>query len=554
MAWMVDRGIASHDLGLVLRYGAFMLGVTALGAIGSVGRNIIASRVSWDFASRLRSDLFRATLSMGFGELGRFDEASLVTRQTNDVTQVQAFVNGMMRIFAKAPIIGVGSVVMAAILEPRLAPVFLVVVPLASLVIYINLRTGFRRFGRVQEALDKVSGRVREFLSGVRLVKAWGREEREERLFASANGELADATTYALRVMALLGPAAALVVNLGLVAILWAGGFAVRSGTIPVGHVIAFSTYLARFLFAITMITGVFTSFVRARVSWNRVAEVLETPRAESQVLGQGLGGGGTVHAATASRRPPTLVVEGLSFSYSGASERPILDRLDCRFEGGSLTAIVGPTGSGKSSLVNLIPRFHAPTAGRILIDGEDIAAMDILELRARISMVPQRSVLFAGTIADNIRQGRAEAGDAEVEEAARLACAHEFITGLSGGYGAPLGQGGINLSGGQRQRLALARALVRKPEILLLDDTTSAVDAVTEAAILESLRDLKGKTTVLLVTQRVAAARQADHIVVLEGGRIAGSGSPAVLSREEGVFRDMIRAQLGKEALDAIA
>ena len=554
MAWMVDRGIASHDLGLVLRYGAFMLGVTALGAIGSVGRNIIASRVSWDFASRLRSDLFRATLSMGFGELGRFDEASLVTRQTNDVTQVQAFVNGMMRIFAKAPIIGVGSVVMAAILEPRLAPVFLVVVPLASLVIYINLRTGFRRFGRVQEALDKVSGRVREFLSGVRLVKAWGREEREERLFASANGELADATTYALRVMALLGPAAALVVNLGLVAILWAGGFAVRSGTIPVGHVIAFSTYLARFLFAITMITGVFTSFVRARVSWNRVAEVLETPRAESQVLGQGLGGGGTVHAATASRRPPTLVVEGLSFSYSGASERPILDRLDCRFEGGSLTAIVGPTGSGKSSLVNLIPRFHAPTAGRILIDGEDIAAMDILELRARISMVPQRSVLFAGTIADNIRQGRAEAGDAEVEEAARLACAHEFIAGLSGGYGAPLGQGGINLSGGQRQRLALARALVRKPEILLLDDTTSAVDAVTEAAILESLRDLKGKTTVLLVTQRVAAARQADHIVVLEGGRIAGSGSPAVLSREEGVFRDMIRAQLGKEALDAIA
>ncbi|HUX38292.1 MAG TPA: ABC transporter permease, partial [Rectinemataceae bacterium] len=209
MAWMVDRGIAAQDLGLVLRYGAFMLAVTAVGAIGSVGRNIIASRVSWDFASRLRSDLFRATLSMGFGDLGRFDEASLVTRQTNDVTQVQAFVNGMMRIFAKAPIIGVGSVVMAALLEPRLAPVFLVVVPLASVVIWINLRTGFGRFGRVQVALDKVSGRVREFLSGVRLVKAWGREEREERLFASANGELADATTYALRVMALLGPVAA---------------------------------------------------------------------------------------------------------------------------------------------------------------------------------------------------------------------------------------------------------------------------------------------------------------------------------------------------------
>ena len=554
MAWMVDRGIAAQDLGLVLRYGAFMLAVTAVGAIGSVGRNIIASRVSWDFASRLRSDLFRATLSMGFGDLGRFDEASLVTRQTNDVTQVQAFVNGMMRIFAKAPIIGVGSVVMAALLEPRLAPVFLVVVPLASVVIWINLRTGFGRFGRVQVALDKVSGRVREFLSGVRLVKAWGREEREERLFASANGELADATTYALRVMALLGPVAALVVNLGLVAILWMGGFAVRAGTIPVGHVIAFSTYLARFLFAITMITGVFTSFVRARVSWNRVAEVLETPRAESQVLGRREDRAKPLRTGQKAPPPPSIVVEGLSFAYSGASERPILDSLDCRFEAGALTAIVGPTGSGKSSLVSLIPRFHDPVAGRILIDGRDIASMDILELRSRMSMVPQRSVLFAGTIADNIRQGRAEASDAEVEEAARLACAHEFIAGLSGGYGAPLGQGGVNLSGGQRQRLALARALVRRPEILLLDDTTSAVDAVTEAAILASLRSLKGKTTVVLVTQRVAAARQADCIVVLEGGRVAGSGGPAALSREEGVFRDMIRAQLGKEALDVIA
>lgn len=548
MAWIVDRGIAQRDLGLVLRLGALMLGVTGLGALGSVGRNLIASRVSWDFASRLRSDLFRATLSMGFRDLGSFDEVSLVTRQTNDVTQVQAFVNGMMRVFAKAPIIGVGSVAMAALLEPRLAPVFLVVVPLASLVIWINLKTGFGRYRRVQEALDRVSSRVREFLSGVRLVKAWGREDREETRFAEANGELASATTRALRAMALLNPAAALAVNLGLVAILWLGGYEVGKGAIPLGHVIAFATYLSRFLFAVTMITGVFTFFVRARVSWSRISEVLEAPRSEARVLGAGPG------PREGSRGgAPEIRLEALSFYWSSSSARPVLDSLDFVFRPGEMTAIVGPTGSGKTSLLELLPRFREPSSGRILLDGRPLGDYGLGELRSRMALVPQRSLLFAGTIADNIRHGRPGASEAEVEEAARLAGAHEFVAALPEGYRASLGQGGVNLSGGQRQRLALARALVRRPSLLLLDDTTSAVDAVTEAALLAALRALRGRTSVLFVTQRVAAARQADRILVLEGGRISASGAPGELAREEGVYRDMIRAQLGKEALDVL-
>ena len=548
MASIVDRGIASRDLSAVISLGATMLLVAAIGAVGAVGRNIIASRVSWDFASRLRSDLFARTLHMDFRSLEGFDAASLVTRCTNDVTQVQALVNGMMRIFAKAPIIAIGSIVMAARLEPRLAPVFLVVVPLAALVIALNLSIGFGRFRRVQAALDAVTARVREFLSGIRLVKAYGREDRETALFSEANAELAKASSSALRVMALIGPLGAVIVNFGIVAVLWLGGFEVSSGRIPVGKIIAFVTYLSQLLFALGMIQGVFTFVVRARVSWGRIREVLEAGAGMEEGGGAGRAGG----EGAAFRVAPELRFSQVTFAYAGSHGRPALEDLDFSCEAGKLTAIVGPTGAGKTSLVNLLPRFQEPQQGRILADGRDIAALGLTSLRASIALVPQRSLLFGGTVGGNIAWGREAASEADIEAAARLAEAHEFIAGLPLGYGSVLGQGGINLSGGQRQRLALARAFLRRPAILVLDDATCAVDALTESIILARIRGMSPAATTVVVTQRVAAARMADRIVVLDEGRVAGNGTHAELLASSELWRDIVRAQLGREALDA--
>ncbi len=556
MASIVDRGIASRDLSLVITLGATMLLVAAIGAVGAVGRNIIASRVSWDFAARLRSDLFARTLSMDFRSLEGFDAASLVTRCTNDVTQVQALVNGMMRIFAKAPIIAIGSVVMALRLEPRLAPVFLVVVPLAALVIALNLSIGFGRFRRVQTALDAVTARLREFLSGIRLVKAYGREDRETALFSEANAELVKASSSALRVMALIGPLGAVIVNFGIVAVLWLGGIEVSSGHIQVGKIIAFVTYLSQLLFALGMIQGIFTFFVRARVSWARIREVLEASDglgeggvAGSGFAGAGCGGGLGIAAFT---QAPELHFSQVTFAHAGSHGRPVLEDIDFACEAGKLTAIVGPTGAGKTSLVNLIPRFHEPMSGRILADGRDIAGLELRALRASIAVVPQRSLLFGATIGSNIAWGREGANEADIEAAARLAEAHEFIAGLPEGYRSVLGQGGINLSGGQRQRLALARAFLRRPAILVLDDATSAVDALTESIILATIRGMSPSATTIVVTQRVAAARMADRIVVLDEGRVAGIGSYAGLLASSELWRDIVRAQLGREALDA--
>jgi len=580
MSSIIDRGVAARDAGLILRLGFLMLLVALLGSVGAVGRNLIASRVSWGFAARLRSDLYKKALALSFAEFEGFDQASLVTRATNDVTQVQAFLNGMMRIFAKAPIVGVGSVVMAVSLEPRLAPVFFAVVPLSALVIAVNLSLGFRRFRRVQEGLDALNARVREFLSGIRLVKAYGREDREEALFAEANAGMASASTRAFRTMALLGPAAGLVVNLGLVSVLYWGGIEVVGGRIPLGHVMAFVTYLSQLLFALVMITGVFNFFVRARVSWGRIGEILGLEGREASTLGPSPrprprpAGAGTAGGAASAASPraadaapdfgaqgPSLRFQDVAFAYPGSPDRLVLEGLDFDCPGGSLLAVIGATGSGKSSLVKLLPRFHDPVSGSIALAGRDLCDYSLEALRRGIALVPQRSLLFSGSLLENLRWGREDAGPGELEEALAGAAALEFVRGLEEGLESRIGRGGVNLSGGQRQRLALARALLRRPSLLVLDDATSSVDALTEADILRRLRDTrnrlgdrgKGMTTVL-VTQRIAAARAADLVLVLEGGRVAGFGGPATLAEASEVWRDMVLAQVGREARDGQA
>jgi len=544
MARIVDSGVATRDLAVVLRLGLLMLSVAGVGAAGATGRNILASRVSYLFGAQLRGDLFRRITSFSFQELDGFDTASLITRQTNDVTQVQAFVNGVMRIFAKAPILAVGGLVMAIVLEPGLSVVLAVAVPLSAGLITINLVTGFPRFRRMQEGLDGVNSVTREYLGGIRVVKAFGQEQREVGRFAVANAELTSASTFALRVMAFFGPAITLFMNLGIVAVLWIGGVRVGGSSLQVGKIIAFINYMTQILFSLNMISGIITSFVRAKASWDRVAGILGSPASEA------FGDKPPAPPALSAGRP-SVAFRSVSFAYPASEGRLVLEGVDLVCHPGKLTAVIGPTGSGKSSLVSLVPRFYEPTRGAVLLAGQDVRELELRELRQRIALVPQKTVLFTGTIAENLRWGRKEATDGDLEEAARTARAHEFITRFPEGYASVLGQGGVNLSGGQKQRLAIARALVRRPQVLILDDCTSSVDAITEAEILGALRSSTAGYTCILITQRVSAAAAADSVLVLDEGKPAGLGTHQALVRECEVYRDICVAQLGREALN---
>ena len=553
MARIVDQGVASHDLAIVIRLGLLMLGIAGIGAVGATGRNIIASLVSYRFAADLRGDLYRRITSYSFQELDSFDRASLITRQTNDVSQVQAFVNGMMRIFAKAPIVAVGSLIMAVLLEPGLSLILAIVVPVAAGVIAVNLMTGFRRFQRVQEGLDRVNSVTREYLGGVRVVKAFGREEHEVNRFAGANRELTSASTRALRAISFFGPGISLTVNLGIVAVLWISGIRIGSSTLQVGKTIAFINYMTQILFALGMVSGVFTFFVRARASWTRLTEVLSKPGSEPYEKLSAAAAHSTRAAAAPNAAPDApagVQFADVSFWYPSSDERLVVENVSLTCEPGRLTAIIGPTGSGKSTLAALVPRFYDATSGIVLVGGTDVRSVDLRTLRGRIALVPQKTVLFTGTIEDNLRWGRADATREEMEAAARAAAAHDFIAGFPEGYTSVLGQGGVNLSGGQKQRVAIARALIRRPEILILDDCTSSVDSLTEAEILRSIRQSVTGITCILITQRISAAAAADRVLVLDDGRTAGIGTHLELLSSSEVYRDICVAQLGKEAL----
>ena len=558
MARIVDSGVAARDITAIIRYGLVMLSVAALGAAGAVGRNFIASIVSYRFGARLRDDLFHRVTSFSFTEMGSFDAASLITRQTNDVIQVQTFINGVMRFFAKAPILAVGGLVMAVILEPGLSTVLAVTVPIAAVLIAINLATGFPRFRRVQEGLDGVNSVTREYLGGIRVVKAFGQERRELRKFAGANGELTGASTFALRAMALFGPAIALSVNLGIVAVLWIGGYRVASSSLQVGKIIAFINYMSQILFSLNVISMIFTSLVRARASWERITGVLATPGSEdfetAEAASPTRASGAEAAAEAGSSAGTPVRFSGISFAYPrGSPGRLVLEDVSLSCEPGIITAVIGPTGAGKSSLVALVPRFYEPSAGAVLVGGRDVRELDLRALRQRIALVPQKTVLFTGTIEENLRWGREDASEAELQAAAAAAQAHDFIAGFPEGYRSMLGQGGVNLSGGQKQRVAIARALVRRPDVLILDDCTSSVDSITEAEILRAIRGSAwgntGACTCILITQRISAAAAADQILVLDDGRAVGVGRHETLIRECDVYRDICLAQLGKEA-----
>jgi len=574
LARIVDEGVAYLDLRRVLGLGGIMLLLTAAGALAATARNVISSRVSQRFGKELRADMYRRIQSMPLASLDRFDRASLVTRITNDVTQVQNFVNGLMRIFVKAPLVCVGALIMAASLNLYLASVLAAVVPVVLLLLALNMKYGFPLFQRVQRAMDRVNGAMREYLAGVRVVKAFNRFSYETEKFDRANAELQQATTRALRTMALFNPAVMLTVNLGLVAVLWIGGWGVRTGRVQVGETMAFLSYMTQILFSLMMIFMVFAMFVRARTSALRIGEVFAAgdgaemlagvtgptvaPEPAGPAVAAGPAGGTAAksEAGTQAAAGGRIDFERVTFRYpsdEGNDGLPALREVTFTCLPGETVGIIGPTGSGKSTLVSLLLRLYDVTSGAVKVDGADVRSMDPRILRASIACVTQDASLFTGTIADNIRMGKEDATMEEIAEAARLAQARDFIEAFPEKYETRLGQRGVNLSGGQKQRIALARALVRRPRILVLDDAMSALDAVTESRVREALKSLGQGVTRILIAQKIATVMDADKIIVLDHGEVAGIGAHEVLLRSCPLYREICETQLGKEALSHV-
>ncbi|AUM63355.1 multidrug ABC transporter ATP-binding protein [Brevibacillus laterosporus] len=539
MAHIVDQGVANGDVTYIIQTGLIMVGVALLGIVGGVGCIYFASIVSQNFGADVRLDLFSHIQTFSFDKLDQFKTSSLITRLTNDVTQVQNVVLMMLRMLTRFPLLFIGGMVMAFSLNAKMALVLVVTVPLLILSLLVIIKKGFPLFKKVQASLDKVNGVTRENLAGVRVVKAFVRSDYEKERFQTENDQLADITVKAARTMALMMPIMMLLMNLSIVAIIWFGGFQVNTGSMQLGEVIAFTNYMTQILFALMMAGMMLMMVSRAKVSADRIVEVMDTKTTIADV------GHKDVYMHTGK-----IEFDHVSFQYAGTSGQPVLKDVTFSVTPGERIAILGSTGSGKSTLVHLLPRFYDVTEGRILLDGTDIRELSLQELRKNIGMVLQEAVLFSGTIRDNIRWGDPEASDDQVIAAAKAAQADEFIAKLPAGYDTVVGQRGVNLSGGQKQRLSIARALLAKPNILILDDSTSAVDLTTEALIQKALKEQLGHTTCIIVAQRISSVMEADKIIVLDNGQISDIGTHQELMQHSDVYQDIYRSQLREEAI----
>ena len=529
---IVDQGIAQGDMNVVMRAGAAMLALAFVGVFTGGGCGIFAVRAAQGFGADLRGALFRRVQSLSFGNLDELETGGLITRLTSDVSQVQELVMILLRSIVRAPLLLVGGLVMATLTSPRLALLFLALIPFVALVVFVVIRRSYPLFGRVQRRLDALNTVLQENLAGVRVVKAYARTNHERARFGAANDALMSQNIGAARVGAVTMPLVMIALNGGLVAALWLGGVNIKSGEMQVGQLIAFNNYLMQTLMALIMVSMVMTQIARAEASAHRVRETLET---------QPLLTDGAANLALRGR----VEFRDVSFHYAADKSShadAALKNISFKVEPGQTVAILGATGAGKSSLVQLIPRFYDATQGRVLIDGHDVRDLSEQTLRGGVAIALQEAVLFSGTIRDNIAYGRPDASDDEVRAAARDACADEFIAHLPDGYAAVVGARGVNLSGGQKQRLAIARALLTRPAILITDDSTSAVDVATESRIQSALESYR--QTRFIVAQRISAARGADLILVLDDGELVAHGTHPELLESSEVYREIYDSQ----------
>ena len=534
MSIIIDNGISTNDMSMVLKYGFIMIGVSIFGAFIAINRNRFATTVAQDFGAELRLDVFNKIQSFDFDNIDKFERGSLITRLTNDITNIQNFIYGLMRIFVRAPLLAVGCIIMSIRLDFKMALIVLTIVPIVGVLIYLNLRYGYPYFLKVQRAIDKVNGVIREYLRGVRVVKAFNRFDFEDERFEKVNDDLTYKSVASMKFMAVFNPIITLIVNIAIAIIIWSGATRVNLGTIQVGKIVAFTNYMTQLLFALMATTMIFSSLIRAKTSAERINEIFLEENNIKEVNDK----------VDDSSEKGNIKFENVIFSYKGLKGDPIIDNISFTLEKGMTLGIVGSTGSGKTTLINLIPRFYDAKSGNILIDGIDIRNYTLEELRAKISIVPQKTVLFSGTIKENIKWGKENATDDEIIEACKIADADSFISGFNEGYDSIVGQGGSNLSGGQKQRVAIARALIKRPEILILDDSTSALDTDTEYRIRKSLKEYSKDMTTILIAQKISSVISADKIIVLDHGKIVGEGTHDELMNNCEVYKDIYKSQ----------
>ena len=532
---LIDNGIARADLAYVLHTGAVMVAVALVGTVGGMGCSVFAVLAGQSFGADVRQTLFAKVQSLSFGNLDQFETGTLITRLTNDVGQTQELVMIVLRIMVRAPLLMVGGLIMAVMTSPKLSLLFFLLIPLVLALLLLIINSIFPIYARVQQRLDRLNAVLQENLAGVRVVKAFARAAHEIERFGAANDELMAQNVQAVRLSALTMPAMMLLLNVGIALALWLGGVTVIAGGLRVGQVIAFVNYLMQSLFSLLMVSMLVIQVSRAEASAVRVLEVLDS---EPQIA---------VHpqAAAPATARGRVAFEQVSFSYDRDEHDPVLKQISFVAEPGETVALLGATGAGKSSLAHLIPRFYDVTAGRVTLDGRDVRELHPEALRAHVGIAMQEAVLFSGTIRENIRYGKPEATDDEVVAAAELAQAHDFISRLPEGYDALVGQRGVNLSGGQKQRLSIARAVLAAPAVLILDDSTSAVDVQTEAKIHAALAQQRAGQTRLIIAQRISTVVNADKILVLDDGAIVAEGTHAELLASSPIYGEIYDSQM---------
>lgn len=541
VALIINHGVVTGDRAYVLRMGGLMLLMSVLGFGCSMVCQYYAARASQGFGTTLRNTIFKHISKLSYAELDQLGTQSLVNRVTNDVNQLQLAVAMLIRLVIRAPFICIGAIIMAMILDFKLSLVLLAATPVFAIILYLIITRSAPLYRSYQKKLDKIALVLSENLTGVRVIRAFAKSRTERQRFAEASDDITHTAIRVGRVSALLSPMTTLVVNGAIIAILWVGGIHINQGSLSQGEIIAFINYVTQILLALIVVSNLIIIFTKAASSAARINEVLAVQASVQDPVSV------IANVADTNAKSPAIQFEGVSFGYSTTGEKALSD-ISVIINHGETVGIIGGTGMGKSTFINLIPRFYDATEGEVKVDGINVKDYPLHHLRQKIGIVPQKAVLFTGTIADNIRWGNEHATDEEVILAAKIAQADEFITRLPDGYQTKISRGGLNLSGGQKQRLTIARAVATRPEILILDDSSSALDYATDAALRRAIREHSGGMTLLLVSQRVSTVQHADKIIVFDEGHIVGVGRHDDLLQGCDVYKEICLSQLSSQ------